>query len=35
MEAAKGGAELHSVIVQVDETTGKALAIRRHTVRGD
>jgi 2',3'-cyclic-nucleotide 2'-phosphodiesterase len=35
MEPAKGGAELHSVIVQVDDATGKALAIRRHTVRGD
>ena len=35
MEAARGGAELHSVIVEVDEETGKALAVRRHTVRGD
>jgi 2',3'-cyclic-nucleotide 2'-phosphodiesterase len=35
MEAAKGGAELHSVIVDVDEATGKARAIRRHTVHGD
>jgi 2',3'-cyclic-nucleotide 2'-phosphodiesterase len=35
MEPAKGGAELHSVIVQVDDATGKATAIRRHTVRGD
>jgi metallophosphoesterase (TIGR00282 family) len=35
MEAARGGAELHSVIVEVDDTTGKALAVRRHTVRGD
>jgi 2',3'-cyclic-nucleotide 2'-phosphodiesterase len=35
MEAAKGGAELHAVIVDVDETTGKARAIRRHTVQGD
>lgn len=32
MEAARGGVELHSVIVDVDETTGKATAIRRHTV---
>ena len=32
MEAARGGVELHSVIVEVDETTGKATAIRRHTV---
>jgi hypothetical protein len=35
MEPAKGGAELHAVIVQVDDSTGKATAIRRHTVRGD
>ena len=35
MEPASGGVELHSVIVEVDEGTGKALAIRRHTVRGD
>jgi len=35
MEAAKGSPELHSVIVEVDETTGKAISIRRHTVRGD
>jgi len=35
MEAAKGSPELHSVIVEVDEGTGKAVAIRRHTVRGD
>jgi metallophosphoesterase (TIGR00282 family) len=35
MEPASGGVELHSVIVDVDEQTGKALAIRRHSVRGD
>jgi metallophosphoesterase (TIGR00282 family) len=35
MEAARGGVELHAVIVEVDEATGKALAVRRHTVRGD
>ncbi len=35
MEAAKHGAELHSVIVDVDETTGKARAIRRHAINGD
>jgi 2',3'-cyclic-nucleotide 2'-phosphodiesterase len=35
MEAAKGSVELHSVILHVDEVTGKATAIRRHTVRGD
>lgn len=31
MEAARHGAELHGVIVEVDETTGKATAIRRIT----
>ena len=35
MEAAKGGAELHSVIVDVDETTGMARAVRRHAINGD
>lgn len=35
MEPAKGSVELHSVIIDVDEATGKATAIRRHTVRGD
>jgi hypothetical protein len=35
MEAARQGAELHSVIVDVDESTGRARAIRRHTVNGD
>ena len=35
MEAARHGAELHSVIVEVDEETGKARAIRRHTINGD
>jgi 2',3'-cyclic-nucleotide 2'-phosphodiesterase len=35
MEAAKGGPELHSVILEVDDETGKALSVRRHTVRGD
>jgi calcineurin-like phosphoesterase len=35
MEAAKHGVELHSVIVDVDEETGKALSIRRHTINGD
>jgi metallophosphoesterase (TIGR00282 family) len=29
MEAARNGAELHGVVVQVDETTGRATAIRR------
>jgi len=35
MEAAKGGAELHAVIVDVDEETGKARAVRRHAINGD
>jgi metallophosphoesterase (TIGR00282 family) len=35
MEAAKGGPELHSVILEVDDDTGKALSVRRHTIRGD
>ncbi len=32
MEAAKHGAELHAVIVEIDEQTGRAAAIRRYTV---
>jgi metallophosphoesterase (TIGR00282 family) len=32
MEAAKGGVELHSVIIQVDETTGRALSVRRYAL---
>src|SRR5689334_19557546 len=35
MEAARTGAELHAVIVDVDETSGRARAIRRHAVNGD
>src|ERR1700691_5242106 len=35
MEAAKSSPELHSVILEVDEVTGKAISMRRHTVRGD
>jgi metallophosphoesterase (TIGR00282 family) len=35
MEPAKGSVELHSVIVEVDDATGKATGIRRHTVKGD
>jgi hypothetical protein len=35
MEAAKHKIELHSVIVDVDETTGKARSIRRHAIQGD
>jgi len=32
MEAARHGAELHSVIVEVDESTGRALTVRRYTI---
>jgi hypothetical protein len=32
MEAARHGAELHAVVVEVDETTGRATAIRRIAV---
>jgi len=35
MEAAKGSPELHAVILEVDDLTGRAISIRRHTVRGD
>ena len=35
MEPAKDTPELHSVILEVDENTGRAVSIRRHTVRGD
>jgi metallophosphoesterase (TIGR00282 family) len=35
MEAARKGAELHAVIVDVDEETGKARAVRRHAIDGD
>jgi hypothetical protein len=35
MEAAKDTPELHSVIVDVDETTGRARALRRHAIGGD
>ncbi len=35
MEAAKGKVEFHSVIVDVDEATGRARAIRRHTITGE
>jgi metallophosphoesterase (TIGR00282 family) len=35
MEAARGGTELHAVIVDIDETTGRARAIRRHAISGD
>jgi metallophosphoesterase (TIGR00282 family) len=32
MEAARGGVELHAVIVDADESTGKATSIRRYTL---
>jgi 2',3'-cyclic-nucleotide 2'-phosphodiesterase len=35
MEAAKYTVELHSVIIDVDEKSGKATAVRRHTIQGD
>ncbi len=35
MEAARKGAELHAVIIDVDEATGKARAVRRHSINGD
>ena len=31
MEAARHGAELHGVIVEVDDATGRATAVRRYT----
>jgi 2',3'-cyclic-nucleotide 2'-phosphodiesterase len=35
MEAAKNRPELHAVIVDVDETTGRARSVRRHAINGD
>jgi metallophosphoesterase (TIGR00282 family) len=35
MEAAQQTPELHAVILDVDENTGKARAIRRHAIGGD
>ena len=35
MEAARHNPELHAVIVDVDEATGKARAIRRHSIDGE
>jgi calcineurin-like phosphoesterase len=35
MEAAKAMVELHSVIIDADQTTGRALSIRRHTICGE
>jgi len=32
MEAARHGAELHSVIVEVDESNGRAVNVRRYTI---
>ena len=32
LESAKKGVELHAVIVEVDEATGRALSVRRYTV---
>ena len=35
LEAARHGAELHAVIVEIDDATGKARSIRRHQINGD
>jgi 2',3'-cyclic-nucleotide 2'-phosphodiesterase len=35
MEASRRSPELHAVIVDVDEATGKARAARRHAIQGD
>jgi metallophosphoesterase (TIGR00282 family) len=35
MEPATTGIELHSVIIDIDESTGKATGIRRHRINGD
>jgi 2',3'-cyclic-nucleotide 2'-phosphodiesterase len=35
MEPAKDSVELHSVLLEVDEATGKATGLRRHTICGD
>jgi hypothetical protein len=35
MEAAREGPELHAVIIDVDEATGKARSVRRHAINGD
>ncbi len=35
MEAAREAPELHAVIVDVDEATGRARAVRRHAINGD
>jgi hypothetical protein len=33
MEAAKGGAEFHGVVVEVDNDTGKAVSIRPYSAK--
>jgi len=35
MEPSKLQVELHSVIVEVDDATGKAISVKRHTISGD
>jgi metallophosphoesterase (TIGR00282 family) len=35
MESSKQNPELHAVIVDVDETTGRARSMRRHAIKGD
>jgi len=35
MEAARQAPELHAVIIDVDEATGRARSIRRHAINGD
>ena len=35
MEAARQSPELHAVIVEVDPSSGRALAVRRHAIQGD
>jgi metallophosphoesterase (TIGR00282 family) len=35
MEPARKTVELHSVIVEIDDATGRATAIKRHTIGGD
>jgi len=35
MEAAKHGAEMNAVILDVDEASGRARAVRRHSIQGD
>jgi metallophosphoesterase (TIGR00282 family) len=35
MEAARDNPELHAVIIDVDEATGRARSIRRHSLNGD